>query len=321
MGRRRKGRLVSGWINLDKELQMSSAQAVNRLRRIYNAQKAGHAGTLDPLATGILPVAFGEATKTVPYLVNAEKEYRFTVRWGTSTTTDDLEGEVVEQSDYRPTEKDILAALVQFTGEINQIPPAYSAIKVDGKRAYARARAGETVELVSRRVHISRLDLVEFPDIDHAEFSVSCGKGTYIRSLARDLAIALGTRGHVKTLRRTRVGPFSEKNALTLVKCMDLVHIAAQTEGPIAETPKNGAFDALDNLLLPLTTALDDIPALPINEADAAHVKMGRSIGVTPLTHSEEPDGFEAVVMLAQQPVAIGKVTQGRFQPTRVFNL
>ena len=300
---------------------MSSAQAVNRLRRLFNAQKAGHAGTLDPLATGILPVAFGEATKTVPYLVDAEKEYEFTVRWGVATTTDDVEGEALAHSEDRPSEKDILAALPQFIGEITQTPPAYSAIKVNGKRAYARARDGEAVELAARLVRIARLELLECADQDHASFSVTCGKGTYIRSLARDLAAALGTCGHVCFLRRTRVGPFLEKNALTLVKCMDLVHIAAQTEGFVAQMPDSGAFDALDALLLPLTTALDDIPALPINGAEAAHVKMGRSIEVTPIMDSADPDGIEAVLTLAEQPVAIGRVTLGRFQPTRVFNL
>jgi len=321
MGRRRKGRPVSGWINLEKELHMSSAQAVNRLRRLYQAQKAGHAGTLDPLATGILPVALGEATKTVPYLVDAEKDYEFTVRWGVATATDDVEGAVVAQSESRPAEKNILAALAQFTGEIEQTPPAYSAVKVEGKRAYARARDGETVTLAAKRVVITRLTLTGCHDQDHASFAVSCGKGTYIRSLARDLAEALGTYGHVSALRRTRVGPFSEKNALTLVKCMDLVHIAAQTEGSGAIRPENTAYETLDTLLLPLTTALDDIPALPINDADVAHVKMGRSIRVTPIADSKSPDGMEAVVMLADRPVALGFVTQGRFQPSRVFNL
>lgn len=321
MGRRRKGRPVSGWVNLDKQLHMSSAQAVNRLRRVFNAQKAGHAGTLDPLATGILPVALGEATKTVPYLVDAEKEYEFTVRWGIATSTDDVEGEVVAENDGRPDENEITRALAQFIGVIDQIPPAYSAVKVAGKRAYARARAGETLALAARPVRIKRLDLLACPDKDHAAFSVTCRKGTYIRSLARDLALALGTCGHVSALRRVRVGPFSEKNALTLVKCMDLVHIAAQTEGTIAEHRADAAFDALDGLLLPLTTALDDIPALPINDAEAAHVKMGRSIGVISMADSAGPDGYEAVVMLAERPVAIGHVTQGRFQPTRVFNL
>ncbi len=333
MGRRRKGRPISGWLNFDKPLEVSSAQSVSRLRHLFFAQKAGHAGTLDSLATGILPLAFGEATKTVAYLMAADKDYQFTVRWGALTATDDAQGEIIEQSDHRPHEKDILAALPYFTGEIEQMPPVYSALKVNGKRAYALARAGAEVKLAKRRVHIISLRLLNCSDADHAEFSVTCTKGTYIRSLARDLAEFLGTKGHVRVLRRTRVGSFAQKDAITLEKCMDLVHIGAQARGvekPERENARFEAlkfealalkFEALDALLLPLTTVLDDIPALPINDTQAAHIKMGRSILVTHQAARFDSEKDEAVVMLAGQPVAIGRVTAGRFHPTRVFNL
>ena len=204
MSRRKKGEAVTGWVVVDKPLGPTSSDVVNRVRRAFNAQKAGHAGTLDPLATGILPIALGEATKTVPFVMDATKAYRFTMRFGTETSTDDAEGEVTAESSHRPTDTEIEAALPAFTGEIEQVPPAFSAIKIDGERAYARARAGEVVELAARRVEIHEIALVSRPDEDHAELEISCSKGTYVRSLARDLGRALGTAAHVSALRRNR---------------------------------------------------------------------------------------------------------------------
>ena len=321
MARKRKGRALSGWLNFDKPEEMSSAQAVNRLRKIFGAQKAGHAGTLDPLASGILPIAFGEATKTVPFLMNAEKTYEFTLCFGATTTTDDREGEPVETSDMRPQTSDISAALPHFIGESEQVPPAYSALKIDGERAYRRARAGEDVTLAARRIFIEALELVARPDADHAHLRVKCGKGTYIRALGRDLAAFLGTKGHISALRRVQVGPFEEKHAIGLEKCLDLVHIAAQTEACPAD------YTALDQLLLPLTTALDDIPALPVDEKEAQHLKMGRSVLVTPKHLSAFGSQTEPVLALQKhamqndEPIALGRIQEGRFYPTRVFNL
>ncbi len=231
MSRRRKGEAVSGWINLDKPYDLGSTQAVSRVRRAFNAQKAGHAGTLDPLATGVLPIALGEATKTVPFLMDAEKTYRFTVRWGVETATFDREGAVTAESNVRPAPGEVAAALAGFIGEIQQIPPAYSAVKVDGERAYDLARAGETVTLEARAVTIHDLVLEETPDLDHSVLLMTCGKGAYVRAIARDLAEALGTRAHVSDLRRTRVGGFSDQSAMSLEKLEALCHTPASTGG------------------------------------------------------------------------------------------
>ena len=210
MARRKKGDPVSGWVCLDKPYDFGSTQAVGRVRWLFNAQKAGHAGTLDPLATGVLPIALGEATKTVPFMMDADKAYRFTIEWGRSTATLDREGETVATSDVRPTREQVEAALPAFVGEIEQVPPAYSAIKVDGERAYDLARAGETVELASRKVVVHDARVSAVPDADHIEIEIECGKGTYVRSIVRDLAAALGAEAHVSTLRRNRVRPFGE---------------------------------------------------------------------------------------------------------------
>src|SRR5688572_10202574 len=214
MGRRRKGLPVSGWVNLDKPWDLTSTRAVSIVRRLFEAQKAGHAGTLDPLATGILPIALGEATKTVPFLVDADKAYRFTSAWGRTTTTLDREGETIAESDVRPSAAEVEAVLPRFIGEIDQVPPAYSAIKVDGERAYDLARAGETVELASRKVNVfdARVAEVPDPDPDHITLEIECGKGTYVRAIVRDIAEALGACGHVSALRRTRVGQFTEQS-------------------------------------------------------------------------------------------------------------
>jgi tRNA pseudouridine55 synthase len=214
MSRHKKGDKVDGWVVLDKPLGLGSTPAVGRVRRLFGAQKAGHGGTLDPLATGVLPIALGEATKTVPWVMDGRKEYRFTLRFGEARSTEDAEGEVTAESVVRPSDAAIVAILGTFLGEIEQRPPAYSALKIDGKRAYDLARAGETVELALRKVMIERLELVSRPDADHADLVVGCGKGTYIRSLGRDLALSLGTVGHLSALRRTRAGPFIESQAI-----------------------------------------------------------------------------------------------------------
>src|ERR1700674_70194 len=210
MARRKKGKAIHGWLVLDKPAGMTSTQAVGAVRRLFGARKAGHGGTLDPLASGVLPIALGEATKTVPFVMDGRKEYRFTLRFGEARATEDAEGEVIATSDLRPTDEAIRSALPAFVGDIEQVPPAFSALKIEGKRAYDLARAGEPVDLKPRRVLIERLALLGRPDTDHADFVVSCGKGTYIRSLGRDLELSLGTVGHLSALRRTAVGPLRE---------------------------------------------------------------------------------------------------------------
>jgi tRNA pseudouridine55 synthase len=309
MGRRRKGEAVSGWICLDKPYDLTSTHAVSRIRRLYNAQKAGHAGTLDPLATGILPIALGEATKTVPFLVDADKAYRFTIAWGATTATLDREGEILAQSDVRPTAEAVAAALPRFVGEIEQIPPAYSAIKVDGERAYDLARAGETVELKARTVTIHSARVAEAPDADHVTLEIECGKGTYVRALVRDLADALGACGHVSDLRRTRVGRFTEESAVTLEFLEDLGHKARQSEA-----------------LLPVETALDDIPALAVTDEDAFRLKQGRPIVLVPrqveaVKARLRPGSRTVSAMSGGMVVALCEMRAGRLEPSRVFHL
>ncbi len=306
MGRRKKGDAVSGWVIVDKPVGPTSTQVVATVRRLYNAQKAGHAGTLDPLASGILPVALGEATKTVPYIIDATKSYRFTVCFGASTTTDDLEGEVVETSDHLPTAAEIEAMLPKFTGDILQTPPAFSAIKIDGKRAYDLARAGEEVKLKARPVIIHNVKFLEMPDESHAVLEISCSKGTYVRSLARDLALALGTFGHVTALRRIAHGPFSESQAIPLDKLMGLGHIPP-------------ASDTLWTHLLPLETALDDIPAFALSSDDASRLKRGQGV----LLRGRDAPIFSGPVLATHRgdPVALTEYRQGELCPLRVFNL
>ena len=309
MGRRRKGDPVSGWICLDKSYDLTSTHAVSRVRRLFNAQKAGHAGTLDPLATGVLPIALGEATKTVPFLMDADKTYRFTIAWGVTTASFDREGAVTATSDVRPSAAAIEAALPAFVGEILQVPPAFSAIKVDGERAYDLARAGETVVLKARPVVIHAARLVDAPDADHAEIEIDCGKGTYVRSLVRDLAEALGACGHVDMLRRTRVGGFTEAKAITLEILEDLSHKRALLEA-----------------LLPVETALDDIPALAVTTEDAFRLKQGRSIVLVPrqveaLKARLKPGARTVSAMTDGVVVALCEMRAGRLEPARVFHL
>ena len=309
MGRRRKGEAVSGWICLDKPYDLTSTFAVSRVRRIFNAQKAGHAGTLDPLATGILPIALGEATKTVPFLVDADKAYRFTIAWGRTTATYDREGETTAQSDVRPSVAEVEALLPAFVGEISQVPPAYSAIKVDGERAYDLARAGTIVELAPRVVTIHAARVAEAPDADHVTLEIECGKGTYVRALARDLAERLGACGHVSALRRTRVGGFTEQSAVTLELLEDLGHKARQSE-----------------VLLPVETALDDIPELAVTAEDAFRLKQGRPIVLVPrqveaVKARLKPGSRTVSAMAGGVVVALCEMRAGRLEPSRVFHL
>jgi tRNA pseudouridine55 synthase len=288
-------RAVSGWIILDKPYGMTSTQAVAKVRWLFNAEKAGHAGTLDPLATGLLPIALGEATKTVPLVQGGGKRYRFALEWGSATTTDDAEGPVSATSDVRPTEAEVRAMLPRFIGTIQQRPPAFSAIKIAGERAYDLARAGELVELAERPVTISELTLVTY-GTDRSTFEMACEKGTYVRSLARDLAEALGTRGHVTMLRRTAVAGFDEQDAVLLE-----------------------ALEAADRdtLLRPPAAALAHLPELRMNPDDAALLRNG---GAILLRGAGAPvELAEAWASLNGAALAIGAVRAGHFHPSRVL--
>ncbi len=308
MGRKRRGDPIHGWLVIDKPRGLTSAGVVNKARHILNAAKAGHGGTLDPLATGLLPVAFGEATKTVSYVMQGMKDYRFVLRWGEARDTDDCEGKITARSDARPTAREIETALPRFTGDIEQVPPDYSAVKVAGRRAYALARADKPFDLKSKQVHVARLDLVSIPDPDHAVFEVVAGKGTYMRSLARDLARHLGTFGHVVELRRLRIGPFTEADAISLEKLEELMHIA----------PAN-------DILLPVETVLDDIPALALTENEARRMRHGQAVSMwqvarrTPLLNINQ--GAIVCAMAGGKPVALARYEGGEVRPVRVLNL
>ncbi len=304
MGRKRTGLPINGWIALDKPLGMSSAQAVAAVRRTTGAAKAGHGGTLDPLATGVLPIALGEATKTVSYVMDGAKTYRFRAQWGETRATDDNEGEITATSPNRPSKETILAALPRFTGEIDQIPPIFSALKVDGERSYDLARAGKAPELAPRRVRIDRIDLLA-AETDWADFEVRCGKGTYIRSLARDLGAALGTLAFVAELRRTACGPFTEIQAISLDKLGSFVHSAA-------------------SFVLPVATALDDIPALAVTEDEAQCLSRGQSIsipGSSGFRVSAENPPDVVRVETADRLVALARIDGGMVRPVRVLHL
>ena len=300
---------VNGWVILDKPLEVTSTQAVSIVRRAFGAAKAGHSGTLDPLASGILPIALGEATKTIPFVMDARKDYDFTVTWGAETATDDREGEVTITHGHRPSEDEIKVILPRFTGRIEQIPPLYSAIKVGGKRAYDLARNNEEMELKARDADIFALSCHDHHETE-SHFKVTTGKGVYVRSLARDIARALGTAGHIKTLRRCRVGPFALDRSISLDFFRKIDNSA-------------NAFEALH----PVLTALDDIPALAISEEDAERLRRGQKIMIEEMGL---PDGFnqhdeaDDVVMTAQwngQLVAIVSLRGLTASPSRVFNL
>ncbi len=312
MGRRRKGKPITGWLVIDKPAGMSSAHAVAVARRLTGAARVGHGGTLDPLATGILPIALGEATKTVAYAMAGAKLYRFTVRFGEERATDDAEGEVTATSPRRPDRAAILAALPRFVGEIEQVPPAFSALKVEGRRAYAIARDGGAPALAPRRVTVEEFRLVDEPDsarpeIERATFEVRSGKGVYMRALARDLARALGTHGYVENLRRLAVGPFTEKVAISLDCLADLVHSARLAEA-----------------LLPPATVLDDIPALALTDIEARRLRQGQPIAALPVaSRSPKADIVQGAPMRAMaggRLVALAEVRGGEIRPLRVIN-
>jgi tRNA pseudouridine55 synthase len=301
MGRRKKGRDISGWLVLDKPAGLSSNALVNKVRWAFDAKKAGHAGTLDPEATGILAIALGEATKTVPFVTDALKAYSFIVRLGQSTNTDDAEGEVTNTSDTRPTNDEIKAALPAFVGDIMQTPPAFSAVKIDGQRAYARARAGEEVELAARPLFVEELTMTGRPNADHVNLEMICGKGGYVRAIARDLGAALGCFGHVTALRRIWSGPFDLDDAVTIEQ--------------IEERAKSPEIDAL---LLPLEVGLADLPELPATAEGAAKMRNGNP-GMVIAADAE----FGDLAWASHQgiPVAVGTYKAGELHPSRVFQL
>lgn len=311
MARKKKGDHISGWVNLDKPYGMTSTQAIGKVRRILNAQKIGHAGTLDPLATGVLPIAVGEATKTISFAQDGIKTYHFTIQWGEQRDTDDMEGKVIATSDHRPTAKDITSLLGQYTGEIQQIPPNFSAIKINGERAYDIARDGNIPELNPRTVYIAELELLE-ARADDADFTMTCGKGTYVRSLARDIGNDLGTKGFISALRREKVGNFIAKDAISLDKLSDMDYISARSE-----------------CLLPLEIVLDDIPALNLKEDETTKIRNGQALSFVSRPDFERLTKVglgskESTIALATHddaPVALIEQTRAEVKPVRVFNM
>jgi tRNA pseudouridine55 synthase len=308
MSRRKlRGRPLDGWLIIDKPPGLTSTDVVNRVRRAFDAQKAGHGGTLDPLATGVLPIAFGAATKTVPYVMDGTKLYRFTLRFGEARDTDDADGAITATSAIRPTDEQIAAALPAFCGDIMQVPPAYSAVKIAGERAYDMAREGRAPVLEARPARVDRFELVDRPDPDHAVFEVASGKGVYMRSLARDLSLACGTLGHVAALRRLRVGPFAEAQAIPLDKL----------RAPDDTAP------ASPDLLLPVATALADIPALALTEAEAGDLKHGQAISLVALMGripaSADPAGGLARAMAGGRVIGLCRLEDGWLKPERLL--
>jgi tRNA pseudouridine55 synthase len=305
--RKPRGLPLDGWLVIDKPQGLTSTDVVNRVRRAFDAQKAGHGGTLDPLATGLLPIAFGAATKTVPYVMDGTKLYRFTLRLGEARDTDDADGQVVATSDIRPTDDQLRAALPALTGDIMQVPPVYSAIKIAGERAYDMARDGRPPVLEARPARVDRFELIERPDADTAIFEVQSGKGVYMRSLARDVAIACGTVGHIAVLRRLRVGPFTEAQAIALDKLL-------RTE----DTPP-----ASPDLLLPVSTALADIPALALTEKEAADLSHGQAISLVTLMgripRTADPAGGLVRAMAGARVIGLGRLDEGMLRPERLL--
>jgi tRNA pseudouridine55 synthase len=313
VARKRKGDPIHGWLIIDKPAGLTSSAVVGKVKRALNAAKAGHGGTLDPMATGVLPLALGEATKTVAYVMDGAKEYAFTVRWGEARNTDDAEGEVTETSPKRPTAEEIGAALGHFTGRIDQVPPDFSAIKVNGKRAYALARADQAVELKPRPIDIHSFELVDQPTFeetgpDEACFRVISGKGAYMRALARDLALKLGTFGHISALRRVSVGPFGEDRAISLDNLETLSHSAP-----------------LEDLLLPVETALADIPALALTAAEAQRLRNGQPLPALPVLKRlslQKIDPDDVMFATAEgKPVALVRIQGSEIRSLRVLNV
>jgi tRNA pseudouridine55 synthase len=305
--RRKRGRPLDGWLIIDKPQGLTSTDVVNRLRRGFDARKVGHGGTLDPLATGVLPIAFGHATKTVPYVMDGTKLYRFTLALGEARDTDDADGKVTAESGVRPTDDQLRAALPAFRGDIMQVPPVFSAIKVAGERAYDMARDGRPPVLEPRPARVDRFDLVERPDADHAVFEVQSGKGVYMRSLARDLALACGALGHIAALRRLRVGPFSIEGAITLDKAM-----------PTDDTARSSP-----DLLLAVVTALADIPALPLTTEEAVQLTQGQAISLLTLVGripgDARPDGGLVRAMAEGRVIGLARLDEGWLRPERIL--
>jgi tRNA pseudouridine55 synthase len=303
---KKRGKPVHGWVAFDKPLGMSSTQAVGKIRWLFDAEKAGHGGTLDPLATGLLPIALGEATKTVQWAMDGRKKYEFRIKWGAETATDDLEGEIIATSVLRPNQNSIESILKEFLGEITQIPPIYSALKIDGARAYDLARAGETPEMKPRQVLIEGLKLLDGSNPEQADFEVVCGKGTYIRALARDIGRKLGCLGHLTLLRRTQVGPFTEKDMISLESLEELSH-------------KPDRDEALQGVLHSIVTVLDGIPALAVMDGQAAQLRQGQSVL---LRGANAPINCEAVLVTHEgRPLGICEIAQGSLKTKRLFNL
>ena len=298
MARKRKGRDISGWVVIDKPAGPTSTTVVNKVRWAFDAKKAGHAGTLDPEATGVLAVALGEATKTVPWITDALKAYTFTVRLGLKTNTDDAEGEVTHESADRPSDDDIKAQLGQFVGDIMQIPPAFSAVKIDGERAYKRARDGEEFEIAARPLWVEELLMVDRPDADHVTLEMTCGKGGYVRSIARDLGEALGCHGHVRNLRRVWSGPFDAKDGVTL-----------------EQLDEHAKTDGLDHMIQPLEAGLDDLPRVHCPDASVTRLRNGNPA----LVMGDVEYGEECWAANGDQAIAVGIFKAGELHPTRVF--
>ncbi|AGB42524.1 tRNA pseudouridine(55) synthase TruB [Mesorhizobium sp. ESP6-5] len=324
MGRRgkKKGRPVSGWVVLDKPVGMGSTEAVSKIKWLFQAEKAGHAGTLDPLASGMLPIALGEATKTVPYVQDGAKIYRFTVAWGQERSTDDLEGPVTKEADQRPSEADIRVLLPKYTGVIMQTPPQFSAIKIAGERAYDLAREGETVDIPPREIEIGRLDIVEHKP-DQTIFEVECGKGTYVRSLARDMGRDLGCFGHISELRRVEVEPFTPEDFVTIAE-LEAARFGAQGDDkPDPEADAADAvempidFGAIDGLLVDTSAALDCLPQIAISDDAATKIRLGNPVIIRGRDAPVEAE--EACATARGKLVAIGAIEQGMFKPKRVF--
>ena len=315
--RKKKGRPVSGWVSLANPKGMGSTEAVSKIKWLFNAEKAGHAGTLDPLASGMLPIALGEATKTVPYVMDGTKVYQFNVAWGEERNTDDLEGEVTKTSDKRPTKEEILAVLPEYVGVIMQTPPQFSAIKINGNRAYDLAREGEKIEIPAREVEIDSLELIDITPEGHAVFEIECGKGTYVRSLARDIGRKLGCYGYIAELRRIEVSPFTEDD---FVELSELERVAPEKSEPDQDgnLPVRD-FSALDDLLIETGAALEFLPQYPLSDDQAHRVKMGNSVI---LRGRDAPvDEDEVCVTQKGKLLAIGMIEKGQFKPKRVFTI
>ncbi|MBX4335464.1 tRNA pseudouridine(55) synthase TruB [Bartonella raoultii] len=315
--RKKKGRSVSGWVIFDKPKGMRSTEAVAQIKRLFNAQKAGHAGTLDPLASGLLPIALGEATKTVPYVMQGIKTYRFHVAWGEERSTDDLEGEVTKTSLKRPTQEEILALLPQYTGMILQTPPQFSAIKISGNRAYDLAREGETVEIPPRYVEIETFKLIETPTKECSIFEVTCGKGTYVRSLARDMGRNLGCYGHIADLRRIAVAPFCENDLITWNALKMIATDKSATNDN--DMPPKRDFATLDKILIKTGAALNCLTHYTLNEHQALRVRRGNVVSLS--HHDASLDKDEVCVLYKEQLLAIGILEKNLFTPKRLFTI